>query len=234
MAHPAERSDAPRAAGTLQALRPRLPIAAGIHAQGHRARRALRPAVRRLHRLSRAARGPHRQRVDPHRRAGHLGAEEARRVDDPREQHRPDDRVGRRIGGRPAWSSPFPRSSSWCPSDPPTSTTCRSRCWPSPAGILGVLMMVPLRRALIVKEHGVLPYPEGTACAEVLVAGRARRRAGATVFMRPRHRRAVEGAVVDRPDLPDRRSATRRRAQLSSPTPRSTSTSRRNIWAWDT
>jgi len=38
-------------------------------------------------------------------------------------------------------------------------------------GILGVLMMVPLRRALIVKEHGVLPYPEGTACAQVLVAG---------------------------------------------------------------
>src|ERR671919_2202862 len=38
-------------------------------------------------------------------------------------------------------------------------------------GLLGVLMMVPLRRALIVKEHGILPYPEGTACAEVLVAG---------------------------------------------------------------
>ncbi|HXH07126.1 MAG TPA: oligopeptide transporter, OPT family [Vicinamibacterales bacterium] len=38
-------------------------------------------------------------------------------------------------------------------------------------GILGVLMMIPLRRALIVKEHGVLPYPEGTACADVLVAG---------------------------------------------------------------
>ena len=38
-------------------------------------------------------------------------------------------------------------------------------------GILGTLMMVPLRRALIVKEHGVLPYPEGTACADVLVAG---------------------------------------------------------------
>jgi putative OPT family oligopeptide transporter len=38
-------------------------------------------------------------------------------------------------------------------------------------GILGVLFMVPLRRALIVKEHAVLPYPEGTACAEVLVAG---------------------------------------------------------------
>src|ERR687886_235210 len=38
-------------------------------------------------------------------------------------------------------------------------------------GMLGVLMMVPLRRALIVKEHANLPYPEGTACAEVLVAG---------------------------------------------------------------
>src|SRR6266850_1650896 len=38
-------------------------------------------------------------------------------------------------------------------------------------GILGVLMMVPLRRALIVKEHGVLPYPEGAACASVLIAG---------------------------------------------------------------
>lgn len=38
-------------------------------------------------------------------------------------------------------------------------------------GILGILFMVPLRRALIVKEHGVLPYPEGTACADVLLAG---------------------------------------------------------------
>ena len=38
-------------------------------------------------------------------------------------------------------------------------------------GVLGVLMMIPLRRAFIVKQHGKLPYPEGTACAEVLVAG---------------------------------------------------------------
>ncbi|HJS44692.1 MAG TPA: oligopeptide transporter, OPT family [Gemmatimonadales bacterium] len=38
-------------------------------------------------------------------------------------------------------------------------------------GLMGVLMMIPLRRALIVKEHGNLPYPEGTACAEVLMAG---------------------------------------------------------------
>ncbi len=38
-------------------------------------------------------------------------------------------------------------------------------------GILGTLMMVPLRRSLIVDEHGTLPYPEGTACASVLIAG---------------------------------------------------------------
>ena len=38
-------------------------------------------------------------------------------------------------------------------------------------GLLGILMMIPLRRALIVKEHGILKYPEGTACAAVLKAG---------------------------------------------------------------
>src|SRR5262245_2130333 len=38
-------------------------------------------------------------------------------------------------------------------------------------GILGVLFMIPLRRALIVKEHGKLRYPEGVACADVLIAG---------------------------------------------------------------
>ena len=40
-------------------------------------------------------------------------------------------------------------------------------------GLLGVLFMIPLRRFLIVKEHGKLPYPEGTACAEVLRASEA-------------------------------------------------------------
>lgn len=38
-------------------------------------------------------------------------------------------------------------------------------------GLLGICFMVPLRKALIVQEHGTLPYPEGTACAEVLLAG---------------------------------------------------------------
>jgi putative OPT family oligopeptide transporter len=49
-------------------------------------------------------------------------------------------------------------------------------------GILGVLMMVPLRRALIVKEHGVLPYPEGAACADVLIAGERGGELARTVF----------------------------------------------------
>lgn len=43
--------------------------------------------------------------------------------------------------------------------------------WAAIGGMLGVCFMVPLRRVLIVKEHGVLPYPEGVACAEVLESG---------------------------------------------------------------
>lgn len=38
-------------------------------------------------------------------------------------------------------------------------------------GVIGVLFMIPLRRSLIVEEHGTLPYPEGTACADILIAG---------------------------------------------------------------
>jgi putative OPT family oligopeptide transporter len=49
-------------------------------------------------------------------------------------------------------------------------------------GILGVLFMVPLRRSLIVAEHGNLPYPEGTACADVLVAGEKGGRMAGLVF----------------------------------------------------
>lgn len=49
-------------------------------------------------------------------------------------------------------------------------------------GLLGVLFMVPLRNALIVQEHGVLPYPEGTACAEVLLAGEEGGSDASTVF----------------------------------------------------
>ncbi len=49
-------------------------------------------------------------------------------------------------------------------------------------GILGVMFMVPLRRALIVQEHKTLPYPEGTACAEVLLAGEKGGEGARTVF----------------------------------------------------
>ncbi len=49
-------------------------------------------------------------------------------------------------------------------------------------GLLGVFFMVPLRNALIVKEHATLPYPEGTACAEVLLAGEEGGANASTVF----------------------------------------------------
>jgi putative OPT family oligopeptide transporter len=50
-------------------------------------------------------------------------------------------------------------------------------------GIMGVLMMIPLRKGLIVKEHGKLTYPEGTACAEVLIAGEQGGAHARTVFI---------------------------------------------------
>ncbi len=50
-------------------------------------------------------------------------------------------------------------------------------------GLLGILMMIPLRRAFIVKQHGVLPYPEGTACAKVLIVGEQGGSNARTVFM---------------------------------------------------
>ena len=56
-------------------------------------------------------------------------------------------------------------------------------------GLLGILMMIPLRRALIVQQHGILKYPEGTACAEVL-------KAGATAEERAMGRDDVGGGAV--------------------------------------
>ena len=50
-------------------------------------------------------------------------------------------------------------------------------------GILGVLFMIPLRNSLIGKEHGVLPYPEGTACDEVLLAGEKGGTSAKSVFV---------------------------------------------------
>ena len=81
-------------------------------------------------------------------------------------------------------------------------------------GVLGVLMMIPLRRSLIVKEHATLPYPEGTACASVLIAGEkggdlartAYQGLGFAVRLRaaaedlPLHRRDADaGAQADQP-----------------------------------
>jgi putative OPT family oligopeptide transporter len=49
-------------------------------------------------------------------------------------------------------------------------------------GLLGILMMIPLRRAFIVKQHGTLTYPEGTACAKVLIVGEQGGTSAKTVF----------------------------------------------------
>src|SRR5213083_1460143 len=59
-------------------------------------------------------------------------------------------------------------------------------------GLLGILMMIPLRRALIVAQHGTLKYPEGTACAEVLKAGASAESRRASIEGSPEHASAAD------------------------------------------
>src|SRR6187551_2036210 len=63
-------------------------------------------------------------------------------------------------------------------------------------GLLGILMMIPLRRALIVQQHGTLKYPEGTACAEVLKAGASEESRAAASPSARRDQDALGGAAT--------------------------------------
>ncbi|HEX7150494.1 MAG TPA: oligopeptide transporter, OPT family [Thermoanaerobaculia bacterium] len=63
-------------------------------------------------------------------------------------------------------------------------------------GLLGILMMIPLRRALIVAQHGILKYPEGTACAEVLKAGASEESQAAASEQAKREQAALGGAAT--------------------------------------
>lgn len=65
---------------------------------------------------------------------------------------------------------------------PPTPGAFKIFVIAAVGGLLGVLFMIPLRRFLIVKEHGKLPFPEGTACAEVQIAGQKGGNAAMSVF----------------------------------------------------
>ena len=93
--------------------------------------------------------------------------------------------------------------------------------------------MVPLRRALIVKEHGVLPYPEGTACADVLIAGERGGALAKTVFMGLAIGAAWKARVLDRPDFPHRVGYSFARTSLF-PNATINSTCRPNTSAWAT
>src|SRR6266568_2599247 len=62
--------------------------------------------------------------------------------------------------------------------------------------LLGILMMIPLRRALIVAQHGLLKYPEGTACAEVLKAGASAESQDAASESAKREMEALGGATT--------------------------------------
>ena len=95
--------------------------------------------------------------------------------DDPGKQHRADDRLGRRIDRlRRRRDHAGPAAARL------RDGLVRVMTVSVLGGLLGILMMIPLRRAFIVKQHGKLTYPEGTACAEVLIAGE---KGGATARM---------------------------------------------------
>src|SRR5207237_10150768 len=64
-------------------------------------------------------------------------------------------------------------------------------------GLLGILMMIPLPRALIVAQHGMLKYPEGTACAEVLKAGASDESRAAASEGAKREMEALGGAATE-------------------------------------
>jgi putative OPT family oligopeptide transporter len=104
-------------------------------------------------------------------------------------------------------------------------------------GWLGVLFMIPLRRQLIVQEHDALPYPEGTACADVLIAGERGGSFASRVFLGLglgglytlfQNKNLFKAWPGSRSFSPTSVPSTRSRAQRSMPTPR------RNIWAWAT
>ena len=178
----------------LSTLRPGQPVARRVHGQGHRARGALRADLRRLDGLPRAAR-----RADRERRRSRSPCSRSR-CSSGSAARRSSRTTSSRRSGRPASRSPR-ASSSRCRRCSSSATAGQGffnyfqiTMLAFAGGILGVLMMVPLRRALIVKEHGVLPYPEGTACADVLIAGERAATLAKTVFQRPRRRRALESA----------------------------------------
>ena len=104
--------------------------------------------------------GPDGLGVDPDRGAGDLGVQAPRLVDDPREQHRPDHRLGRRVDRRRrrlhAARLPVPglRPATGRSVGEPYFSYWTILTLALVGGVLGVLMMIPLRRSLIVKEHG--------------------------------------------------------------------------------
>ena len=203
----------------LSAVRPGQPVAGRVHRQGDRPRRALRADLRRLDGLPRAARRPDGQRLDPDRRARDLGAEAVRRLDHPREQHRPDDRLGRRVGGRGRGLH-----------RPGAALLRRPRA--------GLLQLLPDHDARLRRRHP-RRADDGAAAPRAHRQGarraalsrghrlrrrarrrRARRRARQDGVPGPRRRRAVEGALVDRPDLPHRDRPLARPRRASSRTRR--------------
>ena len=103
-------------------------------------------------------------------------------------------------------------------------------------GLLGILMMIPLRRAFIVQQHGKLRYPEGTACADVLIVGEEGGATAKTVFagfglaFLHKFLMKAHGPVERR----RQRAAVSARAARACRAASSAASSRPSCWAWAT
>src|ERR1051326_56188 len=164
-----------------------------VDAARHRAGRIARPHLRRVECVSRAEDRPDRQRVDSDRRSLHHDFPLAPPLHDFRKQHRAAKplrvlpiSIFRWLGRSTILENNIVQTTGSAADSVSAGVVFtipaillmgydldigRVAVLAIAGGLMGILMMIPLRRALIVKEHHSLPYPEGTACAEVLIAG---------------------------------------------------------------
>ena len=205
---------------------PSVPVAGRVHAQGDRPRRPVRPPLRRRHGLPRAQGRPHRQRVDPDRGALDLACFKQARA-----------------ARRSSRTTSCRRSARRASRSPPASSSPSRRCSSSPTATLLRLLADPMLAArrrhprhpddgpAAARAHrqgarATLPYPEGTACADVLIVGEQGGNLAKTRLRRRRHRRRLQAVHAVLKPVEGRARRCRPARPRSIPTPRSTPRSR--------
>ena len=226
----ASASAGPPPVSTFPAVRAGDAVAGRVHRQGGDPRRPVRPAVRRLDGLSRAEGRPDGQRVDPDCRARDLGRSNGSGGSTILENNivQTIGSAGESLAAGVVFT--IPALIFLVPNGPAYFNYWQLTLLAIAGGILGVLMMVPLRQRADREGAWRASVPGRHRVRRRAGRRRARRRTRADGVHGPRRRGALEVAVVDLPDLPDRRSATPCRGRACSRTRRSTSICRPNTW----